>query len=284
MSEFNVNDNYDWYRYNNYTRAWIIPSVPTTPPSVSPEWTTRTTPLKDYYNEIKALWTKPKLQHDDLELKPTTNNTNEKETNNMTEFMNGMFGKVAPGMCRITMKGNIAIKTSNGDYKYYNVKTGRLTNCSNFVFDIGQDFFFVVPTTKVAIGDVILVNKKPKCVIEIAKNKITVVNYDDSTVETILPERHIFMGSVYFYGKIVSMFGKSLTSKKGPNSIFKYMMMSEMMKGNNGSNNFGNMLPMMMFMNGGSSFDDMFDFDFEGEVLTDEDEKAEDETESEEEE
>lgn len=264
MSKFDVNN-------CDYARTWTTRTIPTTPP-------------EDYYNAFKALWTMPTTQHDDLELKPTTNNTNEKETNNMTEFMNGMFGKVAPGMCRITMKGNIAIKTSNGDYKYYNVKTGRLTNCSNFVFDIGQDFFFVVPTTKVAIGDVILVNKKPKCVIEIAKNKITVVNYDDSTVETILPERHIFMGSVYFYGKIVSMFGKSLAGKKGPNSIFKYMMMSEMLKGNSGSsNNFGNMLPMMMFMNGGGGFDEMFDFDFEGEAVTEEDE-ATDETESEDEE
>ena len=280
MSEFDVNDYYGWNRYNNYTRTWTT-TTPLTAPSTMPP---SATPLEDYYNAVKALWLVPKPQNDNLVLEPTTNNTNEKETNNMTEFMNGMFGKVAPGMCRITMKGNIAIKTSNGDYKYYNVKTGRLTNCSNFVFDIGQDFFFVVPTTKVAIGDVILVNKKPKCVIEIAKNKITVVNYDDSTVETILPERHIFMGSVYFYGKIVSMFGKSLTSKKGPNSIFKYMMMSEMMKGNNGSsNNFGNMLPMMMFMNGGSGFDDMFDFDFEGEAVTEEDE-ATDETESEDEE
>ena len=195
-------------------------------------------------------------------------------------FMNGMFGKVAPGMCRITMKGNIAIKTSNGDYKYYNVKTGRLTNCSNFVFDIGQDFFFVVPTSKVTVGDVILVNGKPKCVTEVAKNKITVVNYDDSTVEQILPERHIFMGNVYFYGKIMSMFGQNLAGKKGTNSIFKYMMMSEMMKGNSGSTNgLGNMLPMMLFMNGGNGFDDLFNFDFDDASTIDvEDEDDSDDT------
>ena len=40
-------------------------------------------------------------------------------------MLNGMFGKVASGMCRLTMNGGIAVKTSNG-YKSYNIKTGRL--------------------------------------------------------------------------------------------------------------------------------------------------------------
>lgn len=55
----------------------------------------------------------------------------------MNNFLNGMFGKVGNGMCRLSMSGGIAVKTSNG-YKSYNVKTGRLTNCDNFAFDIGQ--------------------------------------------------------------------------------------------------------------------------------------------------
>ena len=57
---------------------------------------------------------------------------------------NGMFGKVAPGMCRLSMNGGIAVKTDNG-YKTYNIKTNRLTNCNNFVFNIGEEFFFVIP-------------------------------------------------------------------------------------------------------------------------------------------
>lgn len=193
----------------------------------------------------------------------------------MNNFMNGMFGKVAPGMCRLSMSGGIAVKTSNGDYKSYNVKTERLTNCNNFVFDIGEDFFFVVPTNKVEKGDIILVNGKPRCVVEADKNKITVINYDDSTVDTILPERHVFMGSVYFYGKICSMFGNDiLKGKKGTDKIIKYMMMSEMMKGNNGTGNaMSGMLPMMML--GGGSFGDMFDGMFDFDMDTDDDEENE---------
>ena len=82
----------------------------------------------------------------------------------MNNFLNGMFGKVGTGMCRLSMSGGIAVKTSNG-YKSYNVKTGRLTNCDNFAFDIGQDFFFIIPTNKVTAGDIIFANGKPKCVI-----------------------------------------------------------------------------------------------------------------------
>ena len=180
-----------------------------------------------------------------------------------TNFMNGMFGKIAPGMCRLSMSGGIAVKTSNG-YKSYNIKTGRLTNCDSFVFDIGEEFFFVIPTNKVEVGDIILIAGKPKCVIEAEKNKITVINYEDSTIDTVLPERHVFMGNTYFYGKIVSMFGNDLMGgKKGMNKMMSYMMMSEMFKGNSSSNS-NSMLPMMMLMNGGNMggmFEGMFDFD-----------------------
>lgn len=184
----------------------------------------------------------------------------------MNNMLNGMFGKIAPGMCRLSMNGGIAVKTSSG-YKSYNMKTGRLTNCDSFVFNIGEEFFFVIPTNKAEPGDIILVGGKPKCVIEAEKNKLTVINYEDSTVETILPERHVFMGNTYFYGKIVSMFGSDLVKgKKGTNKIMQYMMLSEMMKGNSGDsgNGMNAMLPLMMMGgNMGSIFDGMFDFDEE---------------------
>ena len=182
----------------------------------------------------------------------------------MNGMFNGMFGKIAPGMCRLSINGGIAIKTSNG-YKTYEVASGQLTNCDNFVFNIGEEFFFVVPTNRVKPGDIILANGKPKCVIEASKNRITAINYEDSTLEQILPERHVFMGNVYFYGKIVSMFGNNLKKGKGPGKIMKYMMFSEMMKGNGGNGNGGgmmsNLLPLMFLGKGNMDFlDDFGDF------------------------
>lgn len=193
----------------------------------------------------------------------------------MTNIFNGMFGKVGAGMCRLSINGDIAVKTDNG-YKTYNVKKGRLTNCDNFVFDVGEDLFFVMPTTKVKPGDIILVAGKPKCVIETNSKTITVINYEDSTVENMLPERHVFMGNTYYYGKIVSMFGNNFSDKpNGINKIMSYMMMSELMKGNNSNSMFGSANPAMLMLLAGNGnmtdmFDGMFDFDFEEDATEEE--------------
>ena len=46
------------------------------------------------------------------------------------------------------------------------------------------------------------------------------INYEDSAIDTIVPERHMFMGNAYFYGKIVSMFGNDIVkNKKKSNGI-----------------------------------------------------------------
>lgn len=202
------------------------------------------------------------------------NKEQKKESNSSmfdaSNMMNKYFGKIQNGMVRLSMNGDMAIKTSNG-YKTYDVKSGTLTNCDSFVFDIGSEFFFIIPTNKVETGDVILASGKPHCVIKAENNRIEALRYEDGSIVTIIPEHHVFMGKTYFYGKIVSMFGK-IKGGKGMNGMMKYMMMSEMMKGNGGNNNsMSSMLPMMMLMNGGMGdmFEGMFDFDEE------EDEKEE---------
>lgn len=183
---------------------------------------------------------------------------------NIQNSFNGMFGRIGAGMCRLTMNGNIAVKCSNG-YKTYNVKKGTLTNVTNFCFNVGDEMFFVIPTNKVEVGDIIIVGGKPKCVTDVNKKVITVIDYENSEVRQVVPERHVFMGSTYFYGKIVSMFGNSFKNGKGLGNIMKMMMMSQMMGGNNGNNNgFGQMMAMSMFMgNKDNPFDGMFDFNLD---------------------
>lgn len=186
------------------------------------------------------------------------------------DIFNGMLGKIAPGMCRLSMTGEIAVKTSTG-YKTFNVANNRLTNCSNFVFDTGEDFFFLIPTKKVSAGDIILVGGKPRCVIKKDGDIITAINFEDSTIENIIPERHIFMGNTYFFGKIVSMLGNK-KGKKGMSKILQYMMISDMMKGKNSSMN-----PIMLMAMSGGGLGNMFEglFDDEDDE-NDEDMKGED--------
>ena len=182
------------------------------------------------------------------------------------------------------MNGNIAVKCSNG-YKCYNVKKGTLTNVTNFCFNVGDEMFFVIPTNKVEVGDIILVQGKPKCVTAADKKIITVIDYENSEVRQVVPERHIFMGSTYFYGKIFSMFGNAFKGGKGANNMMKMMMLSQMMGSGNGANGgmmggIGQMMAMSMFMGGSNPFEGMFDFSLDA---ADDDEENETESETKEE-
>lgn len=179
-------------------------------------------------------------------------------------ILKGMFGRIGNGMCRLTMDGQIAVKTDGG-YRYYDKNTKAFINTDNFVFpDLGMDMFFVIPTNTVMAGDTIFASGKPKYVLNVDPNgtSITVLNYEGGVIETIMPERHIFMGNTYFYGKIVSMFNGQLGGANGANNIMKFYMMTEMMKGMAGGRG-GEMNPMIMmaFMNGGNGggFMNMFD-------------------------
>lgn len=195
----------------------------------------------------------------------TDKNEYQEENFMANDFMNGLTGMCGPigsGQCKITMDGNIAVKTPSG-YKTYNAVQNALINCDSFVFGGFDEMFFVIPTNNVQKGDIILSQGKPKYVIDAKENMITVVNYDSGNVENMLPERHMFMGNTYFYGKIVSMFGNtdSLTGGEGINKIMKFQLMSQMMKGMGGKNSEGmNPMMMMMMMNGGmgNMFDNIF--------------------------
>ncbi|MBR2572160.1 MAG: hypothetical protein IKE30_08585 [Clostridia bacterium] len=186
----------------------------------------------------------------------------------MNNLFDGICGKVAPGLCRISMTGDIAIKTSSG-YRTYDPEKNRLTNCDSFVLDIGEDFFFVLPTNRVRPGDIILAGGLPKCVLKADAGTITVINFENAVVETLLPEHHMFMGNSYLYGRITSMFGKNgVKGKKGMNGIMKYMMMSAMMKGKEGG--MSAMLPMLL-MGGRMDFmDGLFDDEDDGKGTEDE--------------
>jgi len=147
----------------------------------------------------------------------------------MNTMFDGMFGRVQKGMCMLSPCG-IAVKTSAG-YRSYDVKTGMLRNCDNIVFGFGDSMFFVVPASKVKIGDIILNGGKPACVRKSGKDSIEVINYETSVVENILPERHIFMGNTWFYGKIVSLFGdgSSFGGKNSVTRMMRFMMMSSLL-------------------------------------------------------
>ena len=188
------------------------------------------------------------------------------------------IGRVAPDCIRFDMHGNIAVKTSNG-YKAYSMKSNRLINCNNFAFDIGNDFFFIVPTANVVKGDIILANGKngkqtPKCVLAVNDGYITVINYEDSVIEQIVPERHVLMENFYFFNKIVSLINFN-GENGGVNNLLKFKILSDMLGNkskseemNLGNNGMGTIATMALLGggfggNGSNAFNgltDMFNF------------------------
>jgi hypothetical protein len=163
-----------------------------------------------------------------------------------------MFNKVAPGMCRLSMNG-IAINV-NGEYKTYDVNSGMLVNCADFVFDVGDDMFFVIPTNNVLKGDILLASSGPVCVIEVKDNEIRAFDYKSGTIVSLVPERYVCFGATYFYSKIVSPFA-NITAGGDMNKIMPIMMMSSMSKD---GGDMSKMMAMSMMMNSGFNFNDMF--------------------------
>ena len=169
----------------------------------------------------------------------------------------GICGKVAPGLCRLSLNGGIAVKTGSG-YRTYDLRRGRLVHCDSFVLDIGEDFFFVIPTNHVKPGDIILSGGRPRCVIKEEDGTITAVNYEDATVEKLLPEHHVFMGSTYLYGRIVSLLGRNgIQGKRGTGRMIRYMMLSGMMREKNDGMN--SLLPMLLLGGKTDFLEDLFD-------------------------
>lgn len=186
----------------------------------------------------------------------------EDNTMEMGNFMQGMFGPIKGGLCRLTVDGNIAIKVPGG-YKTYNPTQKAFINCDSFVFDIGDEMFFVIPTNTVTIGDIIMVGGEPRYVLKVADDMITCINYKSGTVENIMPERHMFMGNTYFYGKIMSLFGNMggmLGGEEGAQNAMKFMMMKQLCQNMGGKDSGMNPMMMMMMMNSGgmNMFDNLF--------------------------
>lgn len=181
-------------------------------------------------------------------------------------MFDGMFRPTARGVCKLGANGQIAIKTSTG-YKTFDIAKNKLLNCDNFAFDM-DGMFWIVPTFKVECGDIILVNGKPRCVIEVGDKTIKTFSYENSTIDEIVPEHHVFMGKTYCYGKIFTPFANMAKTDGSMSNLMSAVMMSQLF---NGGGNTGNGINPMMFMmmnNGSNPLGDMFEgaFNFGEEI------------------
>lgn len=177
-------------------------------------------------------------------------NQNKKETTvmkNPTSKFNELFDFSAD-RCRLSFDGSIAVRTGTDEYKTYNPTTKQLTNCEDFVFDVGENLIMMMPVANVSVGDVIRVAHNYHYVTGVNEDgSIETVKYEDGSQCHIVPENHIFLGRMFAYQKVFPIFNMFNQSAGNPNFAANPMLMYIMMQNfSNGGSDFSKLLPFMM--------------------------------------
>lgn len=159
----------------------------------------------------------------------TKNNDVNKEKNTMMKGFNFDFGPCTNDQVRMSMYG-LAVKNAAGTYVSYNSKTKEIVDVDILNFDGAKYMYkFPVALSQVAVGDVVIHNKKPMFVIDadLPGKNLTVVDVCAGEQKTVIPTVNMF--GFNFITKIVSLFdmtgGMATASEAQP---------------------FGNMLPLML--------------------------------------
>ena len=184
-------------------------------------------------------------------------NQNKKETTTMknpVSKFNELFDFSAD-QCRLSFDGSIAVRTGTDEYKTYNPTTKQLTNCEDFVFDVGENMIVMMPVANVSVGDVIKVAHNYHYVTNVnGDGSIETVKYEDGSQCHIVPENHIFLGRQFAYQKVFPIFNVFNQSAGNPNFVANPMLMYMMMQSSgNGGFDFSKLLPFMM-MSGQNPF------------------------------
>lgn len=183
----------------------------------------------DYYNTV-------------FNLKSTTTTTTEKEFNNMKKIFGTYFGKFDTTSIAMSIYG-MAVKDTTGRHVTY--KDGEIMDVSEFIIP-NMNYFFAMPTAinAIRVNDIILHQDKPMmCIKGNEDGSIRAIDFTTQEIKDIMPKKNPF--GFNFVTKVVCPFGENSFMMDG--------------FGADSSNPFGNMLPMMMLMDGKSGAKDNSD-------------------------
>lgn len=178
-----------------------------------------------------------------------TNNDDVKGKENNMKMFNFDFGPIKDNDAIRMSPYGLAVKNVNGTYQAYDKKNGEMMDVDVFNFKADNMFFKMpVAVDAVAVGDVIIFNRKPCFVFGFSEQgDVIVIDIALGEKKTILPSRSPF--NFNYITKVVSlmdnMFGAETPSAENPfGNILPFMLMSE------DNSSMKDMLPMMMLMNG----------------------------------
>lgn len=164
----------------------------------------------------------------------------EKETKNMNTnlFKNFDFGPCGDTI-RMSAYG-LAIKNRDGAWVAYNKATGDIMDVDILNFD-GKNFFYKMPVAikDIAMGDVVIHNRKPVIVDGIMDNSLAVVDPYEGEYREIMFAKSPF--GFNFVTKVVSLLGDMFQGAAAPNA----------------DNPFGNILPLLLLSDENKDIDPM---------------------------
>ena len=204
--------------------------------------------IEDKLQELEDVLNSVKLKVDTKQDKINENNIY-KESSTMKGF-NFDFGPVSGSTVRMSMYG-FAIRNQSGTYVSYNPATEEIVDVDIFNVDCASQFFYKMPVAikDIAVGDIIVHQNKPMFVVAVTEsNSLIVVDPVAGERKDIMLTRSPF--GFNFATKVVNLVGDAFGAKADADNPFGNMWMLMAMGGD--SKSFKDMLPMMLFAQGGN--------------------------------
>lgn len=213
---------------------------------------TKTNATTNFEDEYAVKWPDgmQKFREYILETQEKNNENNIYKENSTMKGFNFDFGPVSGSTVRMSMYG-FAIRNQTGTYVSYNPATEEIVDVDIFNVDCASQFFYKMPVAikDIAIGDIIVHQNKPMFVVAITEsNSLIVVDPVAGERKDIMLTRSPF--GFNFATKVVNLVGDAFGAKADADNPFGNMWMLMAMGGD--SKSFKDMLPMMLFAQGGN--------------------------------
>ena len=213
---------------------------------------TKTNATTNFEDEYAVKWPDgmQKFREYILETQEKNNENNIYKENSTMKGFNFDFGPVNGTSVRMSMYG-FAIRNQSGTYVSYNPATEEIVDVDIFNVDCASQFFYKMPVAikDIAIGDIIVHQNKPMFVVAITEsNSLIVVDPVAGERKDIMLTRSPF--GFNFATKVVNLVGDAFGAKADADNPFGNMWMLMAMGGD--SKSFKDMLPMMLFAQGGN--------------------------------
>ena len=213
---------------------------------------TKAKTTSNFEEEYEVQWPEAMKEFKDyiLEKQEKINENNIYKENSTMKGFNFDFGPVSGSTVRMSMYG-FAIRNQTGTYVSYNPATEEIVDVDIFNVDCASQFFYKMPVAikDIAVGDIIVHQNKPMFVVAVTEsNSLIVVDPVAGERKDIMLTRSPF--GFNFATKVVNLVGDAFGAKADADNPFGNMWMLMAMGGD--SKSFKDMLPMMLFAQGGN--------------------------------